>query len=82
MLFEEAMIGAGIRNDSRANMDTNSPPDTGGDSTLFTERSGMANHRKKGCVSFYDGSVVSLTAAEWQAMLNTRAKRKIYYAAP
>jgi hypothetical protein len=42
----------------------------------------MMNHRKKGCVSFYDGSALSLTATEWQTMLNTQAKRQMYYAAP
>ena len=81
MLFEEAILSAAQTVDSRAWMDTNAAPDTG-DSVLFTEKNGMVNHRKKGCVSFYDGSAIALTAAEWQAMLNTRAKRQIYYAAP
>lgn len=81
MLFEEAVISAAQTTDSCAQMDPNTSPDTG-DSILFTERNGMVNHRKKGCVSFYDGSAIALTAAEWQAMLNTRAKRQMYYAAP
>ncbi len=81
MLFEEAIITSSQTVDSRAWMDTNAAPDTG-DTILFTERNGMANHRKKGCISFYDGSAIALTAAEWQAMLNTRAKRQMYYAAP
>lgn len=81
ILFEEAILSGAQTVDSRAWMDTNAAPDTG-DAVLFTEKNGMSNHRKKGCVSFYDGSAIALTAVEWQAMLNTRAKRQIYYAAP
>jgi len=79
MLFEEAITDAGQFNDSRANPQTSQSPNTG-DSKLFTETNGMANHRKKGCVSFYDGSTLSLTATEWQTMLNTVSKRQIYFA--
>lgn len=82
MLFEEATTTTAQSDDSRAYMDTNSMPNTTGDAFLFTERNGMVNHRKKGCVSFYDGSVISLTTQEWVNMLNTRAKRQMYYAAP
>jgi prepilin-type N-terminal cleavage/methylation domain-containing protein len=81
MLFEEAVITSAQTTDSRAWMNTNAPPNTG-DSILFTQTNGMTNHRKKGCVSFYDGSVLSLTASDWQSMLNTMTKRRIYYAAP
>lgn len=81
MLFEEAVISAAQTTDSCAAMTPSQPADTG-DSILFTERNGMMNHRKKGCVSFYDGSALSLTATEWQIMLNTQAKRQMYYAAP
>lgn len=81
LLFEEAIIMPSQTVDSRAYMVTNQPPNIG-DSILFTEKNGMVNHRKKGCVSFYDGSVRSLTSAEWQNMLNTVAKRQMYYAAP
>ena len=81
MLFEEAVIFAAQAKDSRAAMDFNAPPNTG-DSMLLTQANGMVNHRKKGCVSFYDGTVLSLTAAEWQSMLSTQNKRKLYYGAP
>jgi len=81
MLFEEAIVSAGQTQDSRALLDINLPPDQG-DSRLFTQQSGMVNHRKKGCVSFYDGSALSLKAAEWQSMLNTQTKRKLYYGVP
>jgi len=81
MLFEEAIVSAGQTQDSRALLDINLPPDQG-DSRLFTQQSGMLNHRKKGCVSFYDGSALSLTASEWQSMLNTQTKRKLYYGVP
>jgi len=81
MLFEEAVVTAGQTQDSRAFMDINLPPDQG-DSRLFTQQNGLLNHRKKGCVSFYDGSALSLTATEWQTMLNTQNKRKLYYGAP
>ena len=82
MLFEEATTTMAQSDDSRAYMDTNTMPNTTGDAFLFTERNGMMNHRKKGCVAFYDGSVLSLTTQEWKNMLNTRAKRRMYYAAP
>ena len=81
MLFEEAVVTAGQTQDSRAFMDINLPPDQG-DSRLFTQQNGLLNHRKKGCVSFYDGSALSLTATQWQTMLNTQNKRKLYYGAP
>lgn len=81
MLFEEAVVIAAQGTDSCASMDFAASANTG-DSILFTERSGMVNHRKKGCVSFYDGSAVSLTTDEWVNMLNTRDKRQMYYAAP
>ena len=81
MLFEEAVVTAGQTQDSRAFMDINLPPDQG-DSRLFTQQNGLLNHRKKGCVSFYDGSALSLTATEWKTMLNTQNKRKLYYGAP
>lgn len=81
MLFEEAVVTAGQTQDSRAFMDINLPPDQG-DSRLFTQQNGLLNHRKKGCVSFYDGSALSLTATEWRTMLNTQNKRKLYYGAP
>ena len=81
MLFEEAVVSAGQTQDSRALLDINLPPDQG-DSRLFTQQSGMLNHRKKGCVSFYDGSALSLTATEWKTMLNTQNKRKLYYGVP
>jgi prepilin-type N-terminal cleavage/methylation domain-containing protein len=82
ILFEEATTTTAQSDDSRAYMDTNSMPNTTGDAFLFTERNGLVNHRKKGCVSFYDGSAISLKTDEWVNMLNTRAKRQIYYAAP
>ena len=82
ILFEEATTTMAQSDDSRAFMDTNTLPNTTGDAFLFTERNGMVNHRKKGCVSFYDGSAISLTTQEWVNMLNTRAKRQMYYAAP
>jgi hypothetical protein len=62
-------------------MATNLPPGQG-DNRLFAEISGMANHRKKGCVSFYDGSAVSLAAADWTNMLNTVNKRRVAFGAP
>jgi len=81
MLFEEAVVTAGQTQDSRAFMDINLPPDQG-DSRLFTQQNGLLNHRKKGCVSFYDGSALSLTATQWKTMLNTQNKQKLYYGAP
>jgi prepilin-type N-terminal cleavage/methylation domain-containing protein len=76
LLFEESVTTAGQTTDSRAWMSTNLPPGQG-DNRLFTaEASGMANHRKKGCISFYDGSAVSVTALGWTNMLNTMAKRR------
>lgn len=81
MLFEEAVIRAAQLTDSCASMDFKVSANTG-DSILFTERSGMVNHRKKGCVSFYDGSALSLTTSEWVDMLGDETKRRMYYAAP
>jgi len=81
MLFEEAVVTPGQGPDCRALLDAILPADQG-DARLFTQQSGMVNHRKKGCVSFYDGSALSLTATEWQAMLNTQNKRKLYYGVP
>jgi len=81
MLFEEAVVSQSQGKDSRALLDINLPADQG-DSRLFTQQSGMLNHRKKGCVSFYDGSALSLTTTEWQTMLNTQTKRKLYYGVP
>jgi len=81
MLFEEAVVTQAQSTDCRALLDAILPADQG-DARLFTQQSGMVNHRKKGCVSFYDGSALSLTATEWQAMLNTQNKRKLYYGVP
>jgi prepilin-type N-terminal cleavage/methylation domain-containing protein len=81
MLFEEAIVTQAQDTDCRALLDANLPADQG-DARLFTQQSGMVNHRKKGCVSFYDGSALSLTATEWQTMLNTQTKRKLYYGVP
>jgi prepilin-type N-terminal cleavage/methylation domain-containing protein len=81
MLFEEAVVTQAQDKDCRALLDANLPADQG-DARLFTQQSGMVNHRKKGCVSFYDGSALSLTATEWQTMLNTQTKRKLYYGVP
>jgi len=81
MLFEEAVIFAAQTQDSRAFMDYNSPPNTG-DSMLLTQTNGMVNHRKKGCISFYDGSALSLTLDEWKSMLSNQTKRKLYYGVP
>jgi len=81
MLFEEAVVTQAQSTDCRALLDATLPADQG-DARLFTQQSGMVNHRKKGCVSFYDGSALSLTATEWQAMLNTQNKRKLYYGVP
>jgi len=81
MLFEEAVVTQAQRTDCRAQLDATLPADQG-EARLFTQQSGMVNHRKKGCVSFYDGSALSLTATEWQAMLNTENKRKLYYGVP
>ena len=76
LLFEESVTTAAQTADSRAWMSTNLPPGQG-DNRLFTiEASGMANHRKKGCISFYDGSAASVTGLEWTNMLNTMAKRR------
>jgi prepilin-type N-terminal cleavage/methylation domain-containing protein len=81
LLFEEAVTTSAQTQDSRAWMATNLPPGQG-DNRLFAESSGMANHRKKGCVSFYDGSAVSLAAADWTNMLNTVNKRRVAFGAP
>ena len=81
MLFEEAVVTQAQSTDCRALLDAILPADQG-DARLFTQQSGMVNHRKKGCVSFYDGSALSLTATEWQTMLNTQNKRKLYYGVP
>ena len=77
LLFEEAVITAAQQQDSCALLQTNLPPNQG--DRLFTEATGISNHRKKGCVSFYDGSVLALSKAEWETMLNTAAKRRVYY---
>ena len=77
LLFEEAVITAAQQKDSCALLQTNLPPNQG--DRLFTEATGISNHRKKGCVSFYDGSVLALSKAEWETMLNTAAKRRVYY---
>jgi len=81
MLFEEAVVTQTQDRDCRALLDANLPADQG-DARLFTQQSGMVNHRKKGCVSFYDGSTLSFTATEWKTMLNTRNKRSLYYGVP
>jgi prepilin-type N-terminal cleavage/methylation domain-containing protein len=78
LLFEEASITAAQgQDDSCAHLVTSVPPSQG--DRLFTEATGISNHRKKGCVSFYDGSVLALSKAEWETMLNTAAKRRVYY---
>ena len=71
LLFEEDVNIASKTVDSRAWMSTNLPPGQG-DNRLYTG----PNHRKKGCVSYYDGSAVSVSGAEWTNMLNTMAKRR------
>ena len=81
MFLEEAVVTQMQGTDARALLDANLPADQG-DARLFTQQNGMLNHRKKGCVSFYDGSALSLTATEWQSMLNTQTKRKLYYGVP
>ena len=77
LLLEEAVITAAQGQDSCAQLQANLSPRQG--DRLFTEATGISNHRKKGCVSFYDGSVVSLSQVEWETMLNTPAKRRVYY---
>ena len=77
MLFEEAAIVGGIRDDSRADMSTNRP--NTGDAILFTQTNRMANHRKKGCVSFYDGSALSFTSTEWLKMLDNPTKTRRHF---
>ena len=77
LLLEEAVITAAQQKDSCALLQTNLPPNQG--DRLFTEATGISNHRKKGCVSFYDGSVLALSKAGWETMLNTVAKRRVYY---
>ena len=77
LLFEEAVITAAQQKDSCALLQTNLPPSQG--DRLFTAAAGISNHRKKGCVSFYDGSVLALSKADWETMLNTAAKRRVYY---
>jgi prepilin-type N-terminal cleavage/methylation domain-containing protein len=77
LLLEEAVITAAQQQDSCALLQTNLPP-TQGD-RLFTESTGISNHRKKGCVSFYDGSAAAMSKAEWENMLNTQAKRRVAY---
>ena len=77
LLLEEAVITAAQQKDSCALLQTNLPPNQG--DRLFTESTGISNHRKKGCVSFYDGSVLALSKVEWETMLNTQAKRRVYY---
>jgi hypothetical protein len=71
------VITAAQQQDSCALLQTNLPP-TQGD-RLFTESTGISNHRKKGCVSFYDGSAAAMSKAEWENMLNTQAKRRVAY---
>jgi prepilin-type N-terminal cleavage/methylation domain-containing protein len=71
LLFEEDVNAAAKTVDSRALLSTNLPPGQG-DNCLYTG----PNHRKKGCISFYDGSAVSVTGLEWTNMLNTMAKRR------
>jgi len=80
LLLEEAVITAAQTQDSCALLDANQPPSAS--DRLFTEETGISNHRKKGCVSFYDGSVLSLSKSEWQTMLNTIAKRRTAYGTP
>lgn len=77
LLLEEAVITAAQQQDSCALLQTNLPP-TQGD-RLFTESTDISNHRKKGCISFYDGSAASLSKTEWESMLNTQAKRRTAY---
>ena len=77
LLLEEANPVAG---DSCAALDFNLSPFTG--DRLFIEEPRFFNHRKKGCVSFYDGSVLAVSRAEWGSMLNTRAKRQTVYGTP
>lgn len=81
LLFEEPVTTAAQTQDSRALLSTNLPPGQG-DNRLFTDVNGMANHRKKGCVSFYDGSSVSLSSGDWTNMLNTVNKRRVAFGAP
>lgn len=79
-LLEEAVVDAAFTQDSCAALDASQPP-TAGD-RLFTDETGISNHRKKGNVSFYDGSVASMSKAEWTSMLNTLAKRRTAYGTP
>ena len=58
-------------------MSTNLPAGQG-DNCLYTR----ANHRKKGCVSYYDGSAMSMSGAEWTNMLNTVNKRRVAFGVP
>lgn len=81
MLFEEAVITAAQTDDSRAFLFILNDPDTD-DGRLFTQTNGMVNHRKKGSISFYDGSAVALTRAEWTNMLGNTTKRRIHYGVP
>jgi len=77
LLFEEDVDAATDTVDSRALMSTNLPPGQG-DNRLYTG----PNHRKKGCISFYDGSASSVTGPEWTNMLNTMNKRRVAFGAP
>ena len=80
-LLEEAVVNPAFTKDSCALLDANQSPLANTD-RLFTEETGISNHRKKGCVSFYDGSVLSLSKSEWQTMLNSLAKRRTAYGTP
>ena len=79
LLFEEDVNTASKSSipDSRAALSTNLPPGQG-DNCLYTG----ANHRKKGCVSYYDGSATSMSGAEWTNMLNTVNKRRVAFGVP
>jgi prepilin-type N-terminal cleavage/methylation domain-containing protein len=77
LLFEEDINVASKLGDSRAWMSTNLPAGQG-DNCLYTR----ANHRKKGCVSYFDGSAASMSGAEWTNMLNTVNKRRVAFGVP
>lgn len=77
LLLEEANPVAG---DSCAFLDYLQSPFTG--DRLFIEEPNYSNHRKKGCVSFYDGSVLAVNRTDWGNTLNTRAKRQTAYGTP
>ena len=71
LLFEEDVNAAAKTVDSRAYLFTNSQPGQG-DNCLYTQ----LNHRKKGCVSYYDGSASSMSGSDWTNTLNTVNKRR------